>query len=91
MIDRKQIIRKIGELESEYLVQIDGEIWRMLMPPEDRQWASLLQCSKGWWALLMVIREGLEVGSRQCPPDKRSDGRDCEPPKASHPALSSRM
>jgi hypothetical protein len=37
MSDRKRIIRKIGELELEYLVQIDGEIWRMLMPPEDRQ------------------------------------------------------
>jgi mRNA interferase MazF len=33
-IDRKRIIRKIGELEPEYLVQIDGEIWRMLKPPE---------------------------------------------------------
>jgi mRNA interferase MazF len=33
-IDRKRIIRKIGELEPEYLVQIDGEIWRMLKPSE---------------------------------------------------------
>jgi mRNA interferase MazF len=33
-IDRQRIIRKIGELEPEYLVQIDGEIWRMLKPPE---------------------------------------------------------
>ncbi|WP_158507365.1 hypothetical protein [Nostoc piscinale] len=33
-IDPKRIIRKIGELEPEYLVQIDGEIWRMLKPPE---------------------------------------------------------
>jgi mRNA interferase MazF len=31
-IDRKRIIRKIGELESEYLAQMDAEIWRMLQP-----------------------------------------------------------
>ncbi|MBE9003523.1 type II toxin-antitoxin system PemK/MazF family toxin [Fortiea sp. LEGE XX443] len=33
-IDPKRIIRKIGELEPEYLMQIDGEIWRMLKPLE---------------------------------------------------------
>jgi mRNA interferase MazF len=31
-IDRKRIIRKIGDLESEYLAQVDAEIWRMLKP-----------------------------------------------------------
>ncbi|MGL5876430.1 MAG: type II toxin-antitoxin system PemK/MazF family toxin [Xenococcaceae cyanobacterium] len=31
-IDRKRIIRKIGDLESEYLAEVDAEIWRMLMP-----------------------------------------------------------
>jgi mRNA interferase MazF len=33
-IDRKRIIRKIGELELEYLAKIDAEIWRMLKPPD---------------------------------------------------------
>jgi mRNA interferase MazF len=33
-IDRKRIIKKIGELEPQYLLQIDTEIWRMLKPPE---------------------------------------------------------
>ena len=33
-IDRKRIIRKIGELEPEYLAQVDAEIWQMLKPPE---------------------------------------------------------
>ena len=33
-IDRKRIIRKIGELEPEYLAQVDAEIWRMLQPSE---------------------------------------------------------
>lgn len=33
-IDRKRIIRKIGELEPEYLTQVDAEIWRMLKPKE---------------------------------------------------------
>jgi mRNA interferase MazF len=33
-IDRKRIIRKIGELEPEYLTQVDAEIWRMLKPSE---------------------------------------------------------
>jgi mRNA interferase MazF len=33
-IDRKRIIRKIGELEPEYLAQVDTEIWQMLKPPE---------------------------------------------------------
>ncbi|MCC5640217.1 type II toxin-antitoxin system PemK/MazF family toxin [Nostoc sp. CHAB 5844] len=33
-IDPKRIIRNIGELEPEYLVQIDKEIWRMLKSPE---------------------------------------------------------
>jgi mRNA interferase MazF len=33
-IDRKRIIRKIGELESECLKQIDIEIWRMLKPSD---------------------------------------------------------
>ena len=33
-IDRKRIIQKIGELELEYLAQVDAEIWRMLKPSE---------------------------------------------------------
>jgi len=33
-IDRKRIIRKIGELEPEYLAQVDAEIWQMLKPPK---------------------------------------------------------
>jgi mRNA interferase MazF len=33
-IDRKRIIQKIGELEPQYLAQVDAEIWRMLKPPE---------------------------------------------------------
>jgi mRNA interferase MazF len=32
-IDRKRIVRKIGELEAELLAQIDAEIWQMLKPP----------------------------------------------------------
>jgi mRNA interferase MazF len=32
-IDPKRIVRKIGELEPEYLEQIDAEIWQMLKPP----------------------------------------------------------
>ena len=31
-IDRKRIIRKISKLESEYLAQIDAQIWQMLKP-----------------------------------------------------------
>jgi mRNA interferase MazF len=31
-IDRKRIIRKIGNLESKYLDRVDAEIWRMLKP-----------------------------------------------------------
>lgn len=33
-IDKKRIIRKQGELEVEYLKQIDAEIWRMLKPQD---------------------------------------------------------
>jgi mRNA interferase MazF len=33
-IDPKPIVRKIGELEPEYLAQIDAEIWQMLKPPD---------------------------------------------------------
>lgn len=33
-IDRNRLIRKIGELEPEYLAQVDAEIWRMLKPPD---------------------------------------------------------
>jgi len=33
-IDRNRLIRKIGKLESEYLAQIDAEIWRMLRSPD---------------------------------------------------------
>lgn len=36
-IDPKRIVRKIGELEPEYLAQIDIEIWRMLKPPDDQE------------------------------------------------------
>jgi len=36
-IDHRRIIRKIGELEPEYLTQIDAEIWRMLKPPETEE------------------------------------------------------
>ena len=36
-IDRKRIIRKIGELEQEFLTQIDAEIWRMLKLPENEE------------------------------------------------------
>lgn len=31
-IDRKRIIRKMGELEPKDLAQVDVEIWRMLKP-----------------------------------------------------------
>ena len=31
-IDRRRILGKIGEIEPEYMVQIDAEIWRMLKP-----------------------------------------------------------
>lgn len=34
-IDPKRIVRKIGELESDYLAQIDAEIWRMLKPQDE--------------------------------------------------------
>jgi hypothetical protein len=34
-IDRKRIIRKIGELEPEYLAQVDAQIWRMFKPAEE--------------------------------------------------------
>jgi mRNA interferase MazF len=34
-IDRKRIVRKIGELDADYLKQVDLEIWRMLKPPTD--------------------------------------------------------
>jgi mRNA interferase MazF len=33
-IDRNRLIQKIGELEPEYLAQIDAEIWKMLKPPD---------------------------------------------------------
>jgi mRNA interferase MazF len=33
-IDPKRIISKIGELEPEYLAQVDAEIWQMLKPPD---------------------------------------------------------
>ena len=36
-IDRRRVIRKIGELEPEYIAQIDVEIWRMLKPPEEQE------------------------------------------------------
>ncbi|MGK7877768.1 MAG: type II toxin-antitoxin system PemK/MazF family toxin [Xenococcaceae cyanobacterium] len=36
-IDRKRIIRKIGELEPKYLAQIDAEIWQMLKPPDSKE------------------------------------------------------
>lgn len=34
-IDPKRIVRKLGELESNYLAQIDTEIWRMLRPSSE--------------------------------------------------------
>lgn len=33
-IDRKRLLRKIGHLESDYLVEIDAAIWQMLKPPD---------------------------------------------------------
>ncbi len=36
-IDRKRVIQKIGELEPQYLGQVDAEIWRMLKPPETEE------------------------------------------------------
>ncbi|MBW4422511.1 MAG: type II toxin-antitoxin system PemK/MazF family toxin [Myxacorys californica WJT36-NPBG1] len=33
-IDRKRIVRKIGELEPEYMSQLDVEIWQMLKSPD---------------------------------------------------------
>ena len=33
-IDKKRIVRKIGELDPEYLQQVDLEIWRMLKPSD---------------------------------------------------------
>lgn len=34
-IDPKRIVRKLGELELNYLAQIDTEIWRMLKPSSE--------------------------------------------------------
>lgn len=31
-INKRRILRKIGELEPEYMAQIDGEIWQLLKP-----------------------------------------------------------
>ena len=36
-IDRKRIIRKIGELELQYLALVDAEIWQMLKPKEAQE------------------------------------------------------
>lgn len=36
-IDKKRIVRKIGELDPEYLKQVDLEIWRMLKPSETEE------------------------------------------------------
>ncbi|MHC5598381.1 MAG: type II toxin-antitoxin system PemK/MazF family toxin [Nostoc sp.] len=36
-IDRKRIIQKIGELELQYLTQVDAEIWQMLKPKEAKE------------------------------------------------------
>jgi mRNA interferase MazF len=36
-IDRKRIIQKIGELELQYLTQVDAEIWQMLKPKEAQE------------------------------------------------------
>ena len=36
-IDRKRIMRKIGELEMQYLTQVDAEIWQMLKPPGNQE------------------------------------------------------
>jgi hypothetical protein len=36
-IDRKRLIRKIGDLETEYLAQIDTEIWQTLKPSETEE------------------------------------------------------
>ncbi|MBD2534952.1 type II toxin-antitoxin system PemK/MazF family toxin [Nostoc flagelliforme FACHB-838] len=36
-IDRKRIIQKIGELELQYLAQVDAEIWQMLKPKEAQE------------------------------------------------------
>jgi len=36
-IDRKRVIQKIGELELQYLTQVDAEIWQMLKPKEAQE------------------------------------------------------
>lgn len=36
-IDRKRIIRRIGELEPQSLAEVDAAIWEMLKPQEDEQ------------------------------------------------------
>ena len=36
-IDRKRIIQKIGELELQYLTQVDAEIWQMLKQKEAQE------------------------------------------------------
>lgn len=34
-IDPKRVIRRIGQLETDYLAQIDAEIWKMLKPSSE--------------------------------------------------------
>lgn len=34
-INLRRIMRKMGELEAEFLTQVDAEIWRMLKPSEN--------------------------------------------------------
>ena len=35
-IDRRRIVRKIGQLEAEILAKIDEKIWQLLKPIDDR-------------------------------------------------------
>lgn len=35
-IDRRRIVRKIGQLEPEILAEIDEKIWQLLKPIDDR-------------------------------------------------------
>jgi mRNA interferase MazF len=36
-IDKRRIIRKLGELSQDDIARVDAEIWRMLRPPTPAQ------------------------------------------------------
>jgi mRNA-degrading endonuclease toxin of MazEF toxin-antitoxin module len=62
-IDRRRIVKKIGRLEPEILAQIDGKIWQLLKPADDRSIINSNENDCSVWVLSSSVSHAISTRS----------------------------